>query len=394
MFSPQLGHNPPMSDDDKGGDDKAHGRRVFLTGALAGAAAGITGATAAGVFRGGAAGAGPAVHRGQRVRWRLVSSFPASLDTIYGAAEVLSERVAAMTDGGFEIVVHQPGELVGALQVLDAVQKGSAEVGQTASYYYTGKDPALAFDATVPFGLTPRQQSAWLLQAGGLELMRERFAAFGIINFPAGNTGTQMGGWFKPRVDSLADLRGLRMRIPGLGGEVMDSLGVSVQVIGGGEIYPALERGAIDATEWVGPYDDEKLGFYQIAKNYYYPGWWEPGPSLSMLVHRRAWDQLPAVYREVFQTACREAAETMQSRYDAKNPPALKRLIAAGVSVRPFTDDIMTAAAEASEALLDRLAGGDRGYAKILDHWRAFRAESIGWFSTAELAYASFAWRR
>jgi TRAP-type mannitol/chloroaromatic compound transport system substrate-binding protein len=362
-----------------------------LTGALSGTAAGLVGAAAIGVFRGGDAGAGgPAVHTGGRVKWRLASSFPESLDTIYGAAEVLAERVAAMSGGRFEIRPYQAGELVPALQVLDAVQKGSVEVGQTGGYYYIGKHPAMAFDTTVPFGFTPRQQTAWLLEAGGIDLMRELYAEFDCINFPCGNTGVQMGGWFKPEVNSLSDLAGLRMRIPGFGGKVMDALGVSVQVISGGEIYAALERGAIDGTEWVGPYDDEKLGFWQVAKNYYYPGWWEPGPSLSFLVGRAAWEKLPVAYREIFQTASAEAATAMQARYDAKNPAALKRLLDRGVVMRPFADDIMRGARQAAEDMLDDGARSNKAYARILEHWRAFREDSFRWFSTAELAYARF----
>src|SRR5690606_30035541 len=363
---------------------------TFLTGGLVGAAAGIVGTSAAGVFgRRRTSGTGPAVITGDRVEWKLASSFPESLDTIYGAAEVLAERVAALTDGRFRIRVYEANELVPPLQVLDAVQQGSIEVGQTGGYYYTGKAPALAFDTCVPFGLTPRQQNAWLHEAGGLELLREVYADFGIVNFPSGNTGAQMGGWFRRPVESLADLRGLRMRIPGLGGKVMDALGVSVQVLGPGDIYPALERGAIDATEWVGPYDDEKLGFHEVAKHYHYPGWWEPGPSLSFLVARPAWDALPREYQQVFATATEAATATMQRRYDAKNPPALERLLAHGVLLQPFPADVMAAAREASESLLDDEAAADPAYRRILEHWRRFRAGSFRWFGTAELSYAA-----
>jgi len=375
-------------------EEKNPDRRVFLTGGLVGAAAGVIGAASAGVFGGSQALAagGPAVHTGRRVEWRLASSFPSSLDTIYGAADVLAERVAAMSDGAFRIRVYQGGELVPALQVMDAVQRGSAEVGQTAGYYYTGKHAALAFDTCVPFGLTPRQQNAWLLEGGGLDLMRELYAAFDIVSFPCGNTGVQMGGWFRQPIETLKDLEGLRMRIPGLGGKVMDALGASVQVIAGGDIYPALERGAIDATEWVGPYDDEKLGFYQVAKNYYYPGWWEPGPSLSFLVNRGAWAKLPLAYREIFAAASAEAASAMQTRYDTKNPAALERLLGHGITLRAFSREIMAGAREASEALLDREAAQDAAYRRILEHWRKFRKAAFRWFGTAELEYAAFAY--
>jgi TRAP-type mannitol/chloroaromatic compound transport system substrate-binding protein len=367
------------------------GRRAFVTGGLVGLASGIVGASSAGVLGQGKRDTGATGKRGKLVEWRLASSFPSALDTIFGSAQVLAERIAAMTNGAFKISVYQGGELAPSLQVMDAVQKGSAEVGQTGGYYYTGKNAALAFDTCVPFGMTARQQNAWLHTGGGRELVDQLYADFGIVSFSCGNTGAQMGGWFRQPIETAADLKGLRMRIPGLGGKVMDALGVSVQVIAGGDIYPALERGAIDATEWVGPYDDEKLGFFRVAKNYYYPGWWEPGPSLSFLVNKKAWDTLPAEYRAVFTAATAEAATAMQTSYDSKNPPALERLLQKDIQLRPFSDDIMRAARAASEALLDDEANQDKAYRKILDHWRAFRKQSFRWFATAELAYARFA---
>ncbi|MCP5023400.1 MAG: TRAP transporter substrate-binding protein [bacterium] len=334
---------------------------------------------------------GTAVHTTERVRWRLASSFPSSLDTIFGAAEVLSKRLSEMTEGNFTIRVYVGGELVPPLQVLDAVQQGGVEVGQTGGYYYTGKNPALAFDTCVPFGLTPRQQIAWLREGGGGEWMKKIYSDFGVIPFPGGNTGVQMGGWFKREVNSLSDLKGFKMRIPGLGGKVMDALGVSVQVLAGGDIYPALERGAIDATEWVGPYDDQKLGFHQVAKNYYYPGWWEPGPNLSFLVNQSAWDKLPATYKAAFEAACAEASLTMQTRYDAKNPPALRDLLQSDVQLRPFTDEIMRGAQEASQALLEDIAAKDPEYRKLYEDWKAYRKLSFDWFGTAELSYGRYA---
>jgi TRAP-type mannitol/chloroaromatic compound transport system substrate-binding protein len=334
------------------------------------------------------------VHVRREVRWRLTSSFPRALDTLYGSAEVLAERLEAISEGAFRIRAHPAGEIVPGLQVLDAVQQGTVEVGHTASYYFTGKDPALAFDAGVPFGLTARQQMSWLYHGGGSELVNERFAAFGVVAFPAGSTGTQMGGWFRQPVRSLADLRGLKMRIPGLGGEVMSRLGVTVQVLAGGDIYPALERGAIDATEWVGPYDDEKLGFHRVATHYYYPGWWEPGPTISFYVHRADWDALPATHREMFRTAAAEAAALMTARYDQVNPPALERLVAAGVVLQRFPDEIMEAALEASLDLYEQQAAADAGYRKLYEAWSRARRDSYRWFDTAETAFAAFAFPR
>ena len=364
-------------------------RRDFLTGA-AGAAAGITLTAGCG---GGepARSEGPAVHTSKKVRWRCASSFPRGLDTIYGAAEVLAERVSAMSGGNFEIRVYPAGELVPGTQVLDGVQSKTVQMGQTASYYYLGKNPALAFDTCVPFGLNSRQQTAWLHEGGGLELLRPLFSDFGIINFPGGNTGAQMGGWFKREIGSVGDLHGLKIRIPGLGGSVMSALGATVQLLAGGDIYPALERGAIDATEWVGPYDDHKLGFHKVAKLYYYPGWWEPGPSLSYYVNQEAWAELPVAYQEIFRAAAMQSATTMQARYDALNPIALAQLLEAGVQLKPFAPDIMAAARDASAQILAENAAKDPAYGDVHEAWSKFRAESFQWWGTAELAYAQFA---
>jgi TRAP-type mannitol/chloroaromatic compound transport system substrate-binding protein len=356
-------------------------RRDFLKGAAAGGLAGC----------GGGAAGGPGVAATRRVRWRLASSFTRSLDAMFGAAELLCERVRAMTDGAFEIRPYPGGELVPALEVLDAVQSGTVQIGQTASYYYKGKNPALAFDTCVPFGLSPRQQTAWLVDGGGLELVNELYADFGVVAMPAGNTGTQMGGWFRREIASKDDLVGLKMRIPGLGGDVMSALGVAVQNIAGGDIFIALETGAIDATEWVGPYDDERLGFHRIAKNYYYPGWWEPGPSLSFLVNRAAYDDLPSTYRAALHAAAAESATFMQARYDAKNPAALQRILAEGVAVRPFSDDLMIAAREVALQLIEDQAAADPAYRKIHASWKKARKDLFQWFAVAELSYARFA---
>jgi TRAP-type mannitol/chloroaromatic compound transport system substrate-binding protein len=336
--------------------------------------------------------AGPSVHTTERVRWRLASSFPRSLDTLYGSAEVLAKRVSEMTNGQFEIMVHPGGELVPPLEVMEAVQQGSIQIGHTASYYYIGKNPALAFDCCVPFGLSARQQAAWLNHEGQ-DLTRELFSDFNIINFPAGNTGTQMGGWFKNQVNGLADLQGLKMRIPGMGGKVMSEMGVAVQTLAGGEIYTALERGAIDATEWVGPYDDEQLGFYKVAKLYYYPGWWEPGPSLSFYVNQGEWAKLSAEYKAIFQAAAREAELTMLARYDIQNPQALSRLIGEGVQVIPFADDILRKAKEISIQLLEENAANDAAYAKVFVSWKKAQSDMFQWFNKAEALYAKAAYQ-
>ena len=363
-------------------DEGKSTRRTLLVGG----AAALTGACAEG-------SKAPAIHGagGPRIRWRLASSFPESLDAMYGTAKLLCSEVEAATSGRFTIRPFPAGQLTPALGVLDAVQKGSTEIGQTAGYYYTGKSNVLAFETCVPFGLTPRQQTAWLDDGGGGELLAPILADFGVVSLPAGNTGAQMGGWFRRRVDSAADLKGLKMRIPGLGSKVMAELGVAVKSLAGGEIYTSLVLGAIDATEWVGPYDDMKMGFHEVAQNYYYPGWWEPGPHLAFYVNKGDWDALPENYRAVLRMASRRSAAAMQSRYDAENPRALREIIARGVAVRPFAEDLMVQAKDASEQLLSDQAARDPEYARVLEHWRKFRKESFAWFGTAELGYARFA---
>jgi TRAP-type mannitol/chloroaromatic compound transport system substrate-binding protein len=369
-------------------------RRDFLKKSAVGA----TGAAALAACGGGETGAavqGSSGVTGPRVSWRLATSFPRSLDLIHGSGERIAERVAAITDGNFTIRVYAAGEIVPALQVMDAVQQGTVQCGVSPGYYYIGKNPALAFDSSVPFGLSTRQQIAWFYHGGGLDLLNAVYADFGIVSFPAVSTGGQMGGWFRNPVDSLSELRGLSMRIPGIGGEIMARLGVTVQVLGGGDIYPALERGAIDATEWVGPYDDEKLGFYQIAKNYYYPGWWEPGLTGSLLVSLDAYNQLPTAYQEALKSACAETISNSLAAYDAANPLALQRLVQDhGVTLQQYAPEIMEAAWTESTAYLEDQAAADATFRTVYDNWKAFRAQAYPYFAGNELAFANFAFPR
>ncbi len=330
---------------------------------------------------------GPGVVTRPRVRWRLASSFPRSTEILHRAAETLAARVAALTDGRFEIEVAEAGALVPALQVLDAVQAGSVPIGHTAGYYYLGKTPALTFDTAVPFGMQARQHDAWIRHGGGRALTQRTLDAFGVVGLFGGNTGTQMGGWFRRPVGSLGDLQGLTMRIPGLGGRAMERLGVVAQTLAGGEIYGALERGAIDATEWVGPYDDETMGFYRVVKTYHYPGWWEPAAGLSFYVNRAAWDGLPSSYREALQSASDQVNAAMLSEYDALNPAALASLLDRGVRAVPFPADVMAAAAAASRDLMDESADDDHSR-ELLRSYRAFQAASDRWFGLAEQTMA------
>ncbi len=328
------------------------------------------------------------------IRWRMATSWPISLDTIYGGAETISKKVFALTGGKFEIKTYAAGEIVPGLEVLDAVQAGSVECGHTASYYYKGKNPSFSFGTSVPFGLTAQQQNAWLYEAGGLELINEAFSDFGVISFPAGNTGAQMGGWFKQKLNGLESLQGLKMRIPGLGGEVMAQLGVNVQVLPGGEVFLALDRGAIDAAEWTGPYDDEKLGFARAASFYYYPGWWEPGPTLSALVNKKAWEKLPIEYKEIFNTACYEANLTMLSRYEKLNGYALQRLVQNGTELVPYDMKILKAAQDASFQLYEDISSKNPRFRSLFRKWEKFRNQISSWNKVNEFSLSQFTYTK
>jgi TRAP-type mannitol/chloroaromatic compound transport system substrate-binding protein len=325
-----------------------------------------------------------------QVRWRMASSFPKSLDTLYGSAEHIANRLARITDGRFEMRVFAAGEIVPALQVLDAVQNGTVECGQTAGYYYVGKNPAFAFDTTLPFGMNCRQQNAWMYYGGGLDLLRALYRQYDVINFPAGNTGAQMAGWYRKEVKSVADLKGLKFRIGGLGGQVLARLGVVPQQIAGPDVYPALEKGTIDAAEWVGPYDDEKLGFHKVAKFYYYPGWWEGSAQGSILVNLKHWAALPKSYQQALETACAEANVLMTARYDASNTAALRRLVTAGAQLRVFPRPVLEACHKAAFELYAELSAQSAEFRRIYEPWRRFREEQHLWFRVAENTYDNF----
>src|SRR6478735_901880 len=304
-------------------------RRQFIQTAAAGAAAT-------------AAVAMPAVAQSNpEVKWRLASSFPKSLDTIYAGAEIMAKMVSELTDGKFQIQVFAAGEIVPALQAADAVSNNTVEMCHTVSYYYVGKDPTFAVAASVPFGLNARQQNAWLFQNGGNELFNEFYKKFNIYGLPCGNTGAQMGGWFRKEIKSVADIQGLKMRIGGIAGSVLQKLGLVPQQLGGGDIYPALEKGTIDGAEWVGPYDDEKLGFYKVAKFYHYPGWWEPSSCLMFIVNMDKWNSLPPLYKRALTSAALEVNTWVSTKYDAVNTAALKRLAGAGAVLQPFSQEVM-----------------------------------------------------
>jgi len=347
----------------------------------------IRGAGIAGVL---AAGVAPAVHAQAAIRWRLASSFPKSLDTIFGAAEVFAGKVKAMSGGKFEISVHAAGELMPAFGVVDGVQQGTVEAAHTAPYYFFGKDETFALGCAIPFGLNSRQMTAWMFEGNGLKLMREFYAKYNIISFPGGNTGSQMGGWYRKEIKTLNDLKGMKMRIGGFGGKVLERIGGVPQNIPAGEIYQALEKGTIDAAEWVGPYDDQKLGFNKVAPFYYYPGWWEGGPQLDFFINQKAYDALSAENKAIVEAATAEAHVVMQARYDARNPAALKQLVGAGTKLRPFPNDVMNAAFKAANDLYAELNAKNESWRKIYEDYNKFRADQNLWFRFTEMGFDRF----
>jgi TRAP-type mannitol/chloroaromatic compound transport system substrate-binding protein len=337
-----------------------------------------------------AAGVAPAVHAQAAIRWRLASSFPKSLDTIFGAAEVFANAVKAMSGGKFEVSVHAAGEIMPAFGVVDGVQQGSIEMAHTAPYYFFGKDETFAFGCAIPFGLNSRQMTAWQYEGNGLKLMREFYAKYNIVSFPGGNTGCQMGGWYRKEIKSLKDIKGMKMRIGGFGGKVLEKIGGVPQNIPAGEIYSSLEKGTIDAAEWVGPYDDQKLGFNKVAPYYYYPGWWEGGPQLDFFINNKAFDSLSAENKAIVQAAASHAHVTMQARYDVKNPVALKQLVGAGTKLRPFPNDVMNAAYKAAMAFYDELSEKNENWKKVYADFSAFRREQNLWFRFTEARFDQF----
>jgi TRAP-type mannitol/chloroaromatic compound transport system substrate-binding protein len=352
-------------------------RRKFLTTMGAGAAT--------------AAIASPAIAQSMpTIKWRLTASWPKSLDTLFGACTLLAKYVSEATDGKFQIQTFAAGEIVPGLQVLDAVQNGTVELGHTAMYYYIGKDPTWAIFCSVPFGQNARQQNAWFYYGDGQKLIDEFGANYNVKALLSGNTGTQMGGWFRKEIKTVADLKGLKMRIGGWAGKTMSKLGVVPQLIAGGDIYPALEKGTIDATEWVGPYDDEKLGFYKVAKYYYYPGWWEGGTTNHLLINLAKWNSLPKSYQAVLEAAAGYANVNTLAKYDAVNPDALKRLLTKGTQLRPFSQEIMEACLKASNQVNAEESAKNQNYKKVLAAMQAFRDNENLWWQVAEYTFENF----
>ncbi len=353
-------------------------RRKFIKGA----AVGGVGATAV---------AAPAIAQAApEIKWRLTTSWPKSLDALHEGAMMIGKRVAELTENKFQIQTFAAGELVPGLQVLDAVQNGTVECGHTAMYYYFGKDDSFVFCSALPFGLNVRQHNAWLQEAGGLKLVNEFLKGFNVTMFPAGNSNCQMGGWFGKEIKTVDDLKGLKFRMGGFAGKIMQRLGVVPQQIAAGDIYPALEKGTLDAAEWIGPYDDEKLGFVKVAKYYYYPGWWEPSSTLGFVCNNDKYNELPKQYKEALASATAEVNAWVANKYDAINPGALKRLVAAGAILKPFPPEVMDACWKAANETYKEIGEKNLAFKKMYDSYVAFRADAYLWTSVADFTMDSY----
>ena len=335
--------------------------------------------------------AAPAIAQSMpEVRWRLTASWPKSLDTLYGSLETFSKYVGEATDHKFQVQTFAAGEIVPGLQVLDAIENGSVEACHTATYYFIGKDPTWALFCAAPFSLNARQQNAWYYDGDGLKLLNEFGRKFNVHSLVAGNTGAQMGGWFRKEIKTVDDLRGLKFRIGGWAGKTLQKLGVVPQQIAPGDIYPALEKGTIDAAEWVGPYDDEKLGFYKIAQYYYYPGWWEGGTANHFMINLEKWNTLPRTYQAIVTAAAGFANVEQTARYDARNSAALKRLVAAGTQLRSYSQPIMEACLKASNEVNAETSAANADYKRVWDSIQVFRNEEYMWWQIAEFSYDNF----
>ena len=330
----------------------------------------------------------PAPADASNVEWKLVTTWPKNLPALGTAPEKIAELVAAMSAGRFQIKVYAAGELVPALEVFDAVSQGNAEMGHGAAYYWRGKAPMAAFFTTVPFGMTAQEMNGWLRYGGGLDLWRELYAPFGLVPLPAGNSGVQMAGWFNKEINSLEDLQGLKMRIPGLGGEVFGRAGGTAVTLPGSEIFTALQTGVVDAAEWVSPYNDLAFGLQEIAQFYYYPGWHEPGATLEAIVNADAWAALPADLQAMLETACQAVNQDVLDEFTARNAAAMRTLVEEhGVQVRRLPDDVLARLQEISAQVLAEQAGDDPLGQRILASYETFLADVRGYHAQSEQAY-------
>jgi TRAP-type mannitol/chloroaromatic compound transport system substrate-binding protein len=353
------------------------------------------GTAALGALAGGLAGCAPKPSAGDctkeggaTIRWKMVTAWPANFPGLGSGAAELAAMISRVSGGRINVHVYAGGELVPPFEVFDAVSRGTAEMGHSASYYWKGKMEAAPFFAAVPFGMNAQEMNGWLYNGGGLDLWRELYAGFNLVPFPAGNTGVQTAGWFNREINTVEDLKGLKMRIPGLGGEVMARVGATPVNLPGAELFTALQSGAIDATEWVGPYNDLAFGLHRVAKYCYYPGWQEPGPTLECMVNKQAFEALPDDLKAIVETCCRATNDLMLAEYTARNQQALEQLVNEHkVDFRPLPPAVLDALRQASLAVMEEIAGRDPFARRVWDSYRAFQAQAVAWHRVSEVAY-------
>jgi TRAP-type mannitol/chloroaromatic compound transport system substrate-binding protein len=363
-------------------EKKPTSRRRFIQKAALGSAAALVACGKA------QESCGPALQTQRHFKWKMVTTWPKDFPGLGTGANRLAKSIGEMSGGQLEVKVYGAGELVPALGVFDAVSGGTAEMGHGGAYYWKGKHEATQFFSAVPFGLSAQEMNGWLRYGGGQELWDELYAPFGLKAFPVGNTGVQMGGWFNREINEIGDFSGLVMRMPGLGGEVLRRLQATVQTLPGGEIFQALKTGAIDATEWVGPYNDLAFGFHQAAKYYYWPGWHEPGTTMEGMINKDAWDALPTDLQNIVRYACQAANEDMLAEFTARNSSALTTLVDKhGVQLRKFSDEVLKEIGRIATDVVAEIADKDPMSKKVYESFARFRKESISYTRISEEAY-------
>jgi TRAP-type mannitol/chloroaromatic compound transport system substrate-binding protein len=328
------------------------------------------------------------VSAAETYNWKMVMSWPKDFPGLGTGANHLAENIRRLSGGRMNIKVYGAGELVPPFEVFDTVSRGTAEMGHSAAYYWKGKAPASQIFTGVPFGMTAQEQNGWFYYGGGLDLWREIYAPHNLVPFPAGNSGTQMGGWFNKEINGVADLKGLKMRIPGLGAEVLKLAGGTPQNTPGPEIFTALQTGTIDATEWVGPLNDLAFGLFRAARYYYYPGWHEPGTTLEVMVNKEVFESLPEDLQAVVEIACQAANLDMQSEFMARNVDSLNTLVEEhGVELRQFPDEVIDYLQELTEVVLQNQADEDADFARVYASYSDFRKKVESWSAISEQHY-------
>lgn len=361
-----------------------HRRQILQHIAAAGAVAGATGAGLQ------ARAQSEAQTTNASIQWQMATSWPQPQSITFKSIEAFCQQVSAMTNGEFVITPYAADQLAPALEVFSVVQSGEVACGHTPSYYYLDRHPALVFGTSLPFGLTPYQQYTWLYYGGGLDALQKLHQPLGLVAFPAGNSGVQMGGWFNQEVNTVADFDGLKMRIPGFGARIMERLGAKSFLLGGDQIYDALASGQIDAAEWQNPHEDLQLGLHEIAKYCYYPSWWEPGSTYEIVINWERWEQLPRVYQQIVRAAAAEVNLTMLASFDANNGQALQALVDQGVQLRAYSPEILSAAHRATFEYLEELAAQNVDFWALYERWKVFRRQIFAWNRINELSFNQF----